>query len=198
MFISSRTLAGRTLAGRTLAGAALTSLALIAGQPSPASAADIYDKYGPRTSSPYDDPRYADIYALPPPPPPPRPVAPRYAPGPEYAEPLYERPYAYREAVPAPRDRYGYLRPMEPRPYRTDEHCVPRGEIRRALVGEGWRDFEDAEFRGPVALVRARRPNGQLYALEVDRCTGNIVRARPLDDRPVPYAYRDRYDGSAY
>jgi hypothetical protein len=188
---------------KSTAAAGLLSLASLV-QISPASAADIYDKYGPRTSSPYDDPRYADIYSHPAPQPP-RYAEPRYVEPPPYAEPRYERPYAYHdEPAPVPRDRYGYLRPVPPPHYQgAQPGCVPHGEIKRSLIAEGWRDFQDLEFRGDVAVVQARRPTGQPYSLKIDRCSGEIVHARPLDDRPIPYAYRerdryDRYDRRTY
>jgi hypothetical protein len=190
---------------KSTATAGLFGLASLTTQVPPASAADIYDKYGPRASSPYDDPRYADIYSHPAPQPP-RYAEPRYVePPPPYVEQRYERPYAYHdEPVPVPRDRYGYLKPVQPPLHHGAQPvCVPHGEIKRSLIAEGWRDFQDLEFRGDVAVVQARRPNGQPYSLKVDRCTGDIVHARPLDDRPIPYAYRerdryDRYDRRTY
>ena len=176
---------------KQLACAAIVSIFSAAA--APAMAADIYDRYG-ASGSPYDDPRYADIYGHPPP----RHAEPRYAPPPPVVveRPPYDQPYGYRDEV-APRDRYGYLRPMRP-PLRADDGCMPPREIRRSLRGEGWREFEDLELRGATAVIRARRPNGKPYELEVDRCSGDIVHARPLFDRPVPYAYRDRYDERAY
>ena len=182
---------------RRIAQAGLAGATLFFGALSPAGAADIFDRYG-QNSSPYDDPRYADVYQYPPPrayaEPPPYAPAPRYEPTPRY-EP---RPYAQYEEAPPPRDTYGYLRPMRPRDYagRADT-CMPHQEIRRSLAGEGWRDFRDVELRGEIAVVEARRPNGRPYHLKIDRCSGEIVKATPLDERPVPYAYRDRY-GRAY
>jgi hypothetical protein len=194
---------------KTSAVAGIIGFTALTAQIAPASAADIYDKYGPRTSSPYDDPRYADIYSHPKPQPPPYAYAePRYVDPPRYVEPppvhapRYERPYAYNHGPqPLPRDRHGYLEPVNPhapRHYAQPDQCVHQGEIRRSLINEGWRDFQDLEFRGEVAVVRARRPNGQLYSLKVNRCSGDIVHARPLEDRPVPYAYRERYEGRTY
>lgn len=189
---------------KSIVSASLLGLAALTA---PASAADIYDRYSPRPASPYDDPRYADIYAHPSSQPPrraePRYAEPQYAeppPEPHYgAEPRYERPYAYHDE--APRDRYGYLKPINPRHqggYAAAPTCVHQSEIRRSLVAEGWRDFQELDLRGDVALLRARRPGGQAYDLKVDRCSGEIVHARPLEERPVPYAYRDRYGERAY
>ena len=187
---------------KTMASAGLLALAASTLLLSPAAlAADIYDGYGPRTSSPYDDPRYGDVYSHPAPPQ--RYAEPRYVDPPRYVEPRYEERHGYQdEPLPAPRNRYGYLEPMRPRhEYRPEPQqstCLPHGEIRRSLINEGWRDFRDLELRGEVAVVQARRPNGQLYALKVDRCSGEIVHARPLDDGRVPYAYRGRYGGNTY
>jgi hypothetical protein len=187
---------------KSTASAGLLGLAALTVPMAPATAADIYDGpyNGPRASSPYDDPRYADIYKHPAPQPP-RYAEPRYVePPPYYGPPRYERPYAYNDEAPIPRDRHGYLKPIDPPRHRghASGGCVPHDEIRRSLVAEGWRDFYDLEFRGDVAVVRASRPNGQRYAIKVDRCSGEIVSARPLEDRPIPYANRDRYDGRTY
>ena len=196
------------------ASVGLLGLATLMPAAAPVSAADIYDQYAPRTSSPYDDPRYGDIYQHPAPPQPryveprlaepryvePRVAEPLYVEPPRYAEPRYDAPRRYYDEAPAvPQNRYGYLEPMNPRSdYRGGPTCIPRGEIRRALINEGWRDFRDLELRGEVAKIQARRPNGQLYALKVDRCSGEIVHSRPLHDGGVPYAYRDRYSGNSY
>ena len=187
---------------RTVASAGLLGLAALLSLSAAANAADIFD--GPRASSPYDDPRYGDIYQHPTPPPryaEPRyvepPIAePRYIDPPRYAEPRYEPPRKYYDEAPVvPHRRYGYLEPMNPRhdhprhDYRNGSGCVPQGEIKRSLINEGWVDFHDLELRGDVARVQARRPNGQLYVLKVDRCSGEIVHSRPLHDGRVPYGY---------
>src|SRR5688572_25936101 len=122
-----------------------------------AHAADLDDGYSDRHSSPYDDPRYRDLYGAPS----------RYTERYEYKERTYPVPprAVYRD------DDY-----RDPRRYAEDhrfsESCLPRHEVRRRLLDDGWRDFHDLEFRGATAAVRARRPNGDLYDLTVDRCTG--------------------------
>ncbi len=199
---------------RVVASVGLLGLASMLSLSTTANAADIYDQSGPPVSSPYDDPRYGDIYQHPAPPPryaEPRYVEPRvaepryvepprYIEPPRYAEPRYEPPRKYYEEVPAvPHNRYGYLEPMNPRSdYRGGPGCVPQGEIKRALINEGWIDFRDLQLRGDVAKVQARRPNGQLYVLKVDRCSGEIVHSRPLHDGRAPYAYPDRYSRNTY
>lgn len=155
------------------------------------------DRYG----SAYDDPRYADIYKYPRGPevygvPPPRayggPYAGPYAAGPPpYAGPI-PRERVYREDdeddrgyAPGPR-RYSYAEPAAP----YAGQCAPRELVKERLYREGWRDFHDGDARGSIATVRARRPSGRLFELTLDRCSGQVVRAEPLEDRRFgPYAY---------
>ncbi len=154
-----------------LAAASLAAAFCLAG--ASASAADLSGEYYERHSgSPYDDPRYGDIYRDPPPPPRP-----------------YRDDYDADDDGPPPVHRYSEVPP----PHVRDPGCVPRREIHFRLRADGWSDFEDLELRGDIALVRARRPSGEPYELSVDRCTGDIVHARPLHG-PVwgPYAYRWR------
>jgi hypothetical protein len=142
-----------------------------------------------RYGSAYDDPRYADLYGSRPPPPP--------------APPIYPRPYAYGygpppgPVPPAPIYR-DYERPPIHRPYAAAPYrsnCVPKDEVKYELQREGWTDFHDAQvIDGHTAIVRARRDrNGRMFELKVDRCTGEVVSARPLEPRPGPYA---DYDGN--
>jgi hypothetical protein len=157
-----------------------------------AQAADLYDGPPPdRYGSAYDDPRYADIYRYPVPPP-------RYAAPPprafeRYAEPPIPRERVYRDDddrydrgyYDGPR-RYSHVDPR--RPYAG--HCLPREVVKDQLLRQGWHDFHDGDARGDIATVRARRPSGRLFALAIDRCTGEIVSAEPLEPRRFgPYAY---------
>jgi hypothetical protein len=166
---------------------------LLISLPVGASAGDIYDK-APRHGSAYDDPRYADIYGD-------APVRryepPRYAPPPSYGPPRYAERYEPREhSEYDDRSRY-YLRPMpgvrrfDGRRYADRGGCVDRRDIRDQLIAEGWRDFNDLEIRGEVALITARRPNGHAYRLKLDRCSGDILHARALNESPYDsYAQR--------
>jgi hypothetical protein len=146
----------------TVLAALVSAVAVV----SPASAADIYDR-GRVTS--YEDPRYADIYTHPEPP---RPLGP---------------------------PRRDYLAPMPPHyfdgPRRHSSapggNCAAHHEIRRDLIEQGWSGFTDIELRGATALIEARRPNGNLYQLKIDRCSGEILNAQRLDQRR-PYAWRER------
>jgi hypothetical protein len=167
------------LAASLLAAAAATG----------AQAADLYDAPPPdRYGSAYDDPRYADIYKYPPPAPyavPPRAYE-RYAEPPIPRERVYRDDERYYEPkyFAGPR-RYSYA---EPREYAG--RCVPREVVKDRLLRDGWRDFHDGDVHGDIATVRARRPSGRLFDLTIDRCTGEIVSAAPLEPRRFgPYAY---------
>jgi hypothetical protein len=155
-----------------------------------AQAADLYDDPPPgRYGSAYEDPRYADIYKYPAPPPyvvpPPRPYPGPYAGPPIPRERVYREEYYERNGYEGPR-RHSYLDPR--RPYAG--HCLPRELIKEQLLRDGWHDFHDRDVQGDIVTIRARRPNGRLFALAVDRCTGEIVNADPLEPRRFgPYAY---------
>ena len=150
-----------------------------------ALAADLdYGRVPTDRYSAYEDPRYRDLYAPDPrqayaPPPgayyrgvPPPPVPPSYVYRPD-------GPYRYSEVAPDWRHRGG-------------DGCLPREEIRHRLIGEGWREFHDLDLRDDLARVNARRPNGDLYSLKVDRCTGDIVSSRLLErGQGGPYAYEN-------
>lgn len=165
---------------------------LVICAPMAAAAADLdhdappYDPYASRYSSPYDDPRYRDVYQ--------HPAPPRHV----------ER---YRDSRPGAHYsgsyKDGYLRPMDAPPRFADaplrykeDYCIPRGEIRRHLIREGWSDFHNLELRTSIAFVRARSPSGRLFELKVDRCTGHVVRAEPLG--PPPFAHDHRRYGRSY
>lgn len=152
-------------------------LAAVAACAPSVRAADLDYAKPDRYSSPYDDPRYRELYG----------------------ERRYSERYEYEERdkkYPAPTPYYGYREDSPPRFAEDDRYrrdCVPRHEIRERLRAEGWGDFHDLELRPEIAAVRARRPNGDLYDLKIDRCSGSIVSARPLDRYvPGPYAYGPR------
>jgi hypothetical protein len=152
--------------------------------PLAASAADLDDeaeyRTGPRTESPYDDPRYRYLYE-------------DNAPTRHYGQPQPDyRPYppsakddGYLPTVPLP-PRYT----QAPRYERHAPGCLPRAEIRARLLDRGWSGFHDIDLRGPLAYVKAQRPSGRTFDLEVDRCTGSIMSARPVDVPERPYAWR--------
>jgi hypothetical protein len=166
-----------------LAGGLLAALA--AGAPG-AQAADLEYDHRDRHSSPYDDPRYRDLYG----------PAPRTTQRYSYEERTYRPPVpphtvyrddTYRDDDEVPESR------RYAEGYRFGAHCLPRREIRRRLRDDGWGEIHDLELKSDVAILRARRLNGELYDLRIDRCTGAIVHARPLEHAvPGPFAYGPR------
>jgi hypothetical protein len=157
-----------------------------------------------RSGSAYDDPRYAEMYRYPDPAPryrEPRPYDERYAAPPIPRERVYRDEEDEREGYRDPRrysraDPYPYARPPYASPYGPSygpsaSRCLPREQIRQHLLHHGWAELVDTELRGGLAVVHARRPSGRQFALTIDRCTGEVVDARPLFEGPVrgPYAY---------
>ena len=128
-----------------------------------------------RYSEAYEDPRYRDLYA----PEPPRRAYDSY----DRRHPVPPG-YVYRDN---PANRYG------------SANCLPREAVRERLVSDGWRDFQGFDMRGDTARINARRPNGDLYALNVDRCSGDIVGSRIIERAGAgPYAYEDGPRRSTY
>lgn len=75
--------------------------------------------------------------------------------------------------------------------------CLPRHAIRQRLRDDGWRDIDKIDVRGDTVVVTAERPNGKLYDLKVDRCSGDIVDSRVSREEVYgeyrPARYRDHY-----
>ncbi len=95
---------------------------------------------------------------------------------PAVAADLYEPPYdEYGEGPPPPDD----FEPPYPPAY-ADGRCIPREEARDRLRAAGCRGFHDVEPHDRVVLVKARRPSGRMFELTIDRCSGEVVDARPL------------------
>ncbi len=140
----------------------------------PARAADLYEP--PHYGSAYDDSRYGDSYGDE------GPAYERYGEAEEGFE-AYPRRGTYKDDEYEP----GYA---PPRYARDEDGCVRRDVARERLRADGWSDFRDPELRGRVVLLQARRPSGRLFELTVDKCTADVIAARPL--------YDGRYDGRSF
>ena len=57
--------------------------------------------------------------------------------------------------------------------------CLYPRQIRRKLRRQGWFGIHAVEIRPNAFKARAHRPNGMLFKLKVDRCSGHIIRAKP-------------------
>jgi hypothetical protein len=75
------------------------------------------------------------------------------------------------------RDRQAYAPPPA-----YGRGCAPHEAIKERLVREGWHEFRDVEERGEFGTIVARGPDGRPFALTLDRCSGEIVNARPLGE----------------
>lgn len=159
--------------------AALAGAAGLGMAASIAHATDLYNPDPPaRHGSAYDDPRYADLYGHPPP-----------------RGETYRR---YENPAPDRRDNYAGPIPRE-RVYRDDDDrggydrryadqgragCPSKDQISRRLERDGWSGFNNPHvIDRDTATVDARRPNGRPFQLQLDRCTGEVLSARPLDQR---------------
>ncbi len=179
----------------------LAASATLAALSTAAVAADLnYDDPPQRYGSAYDDPRYADLYGHAPPPPP----APPFREKRYYGEPYgYDRVpipkepvYRDYEEVPPPVRRYSDV--PRHRIYGARPVCAPKDEVQFRLQQAGWQGFHDARpLDGDTAQVKARRRSGRLFELTIDRCSGDVIGARPLEPRGLPYADR-RWDRSYY
>jgi hypothetical protein len=115
---------------------------------------------------------------------------------PAAAADLYEPPYEGYSEGPPPPDRYAdvpddFEPPYPPPAYAGRDRCVPREVARDRLRAAGWRGFHAVEPRDSVVLVKARRPSGRMFDLTIDRCSGEVVDAKPI------YGYGPRYGGFA-
>jgi hypothetical protein len=118
---------------------------------------------------------------------------------PAVAADLYEPPYieGYGEGPPPP-DRYAAVpddfEPPYPPPGQFErDRCIPRDVARDRLRAAGWRGFHAVEPHDRVVRVKATRPSGRMYDLTIDRCSGEVVDARPIIGRRLgPYAYGPR------
>lgn len=171
-----------TQSKRGLLASSLFAITMFAGIAAPASAADLSGSS--EFSDPYDDPRYADIYRHPPP----RSEVYRDSDKDDDAPRRHADDDGYDDEDAPSRRHAGryrdreYLPPMRPERRYSDRRtndCVPREAIRDRLQADGWRDFQDVTIDGEVAILSARRPSGRLFELEIHRCSGEIVEARP-------------------
>jgi hypothetical protein len=178
---------------RNWMAAAVTAMAFTLGGLAEAVATDLYERDAPtRRYSAYEDPRYADIYGRTPPPVPLLPERRYYGEGYGHPPPGVpiprERVYREYDAPPAHRRHYADLPPRH-HAYAAGRGCTPKDEVRFRLEQEGWIDLHGAEVgEAGSAYVKARRRSGRLFELQIDRCSGDVLHARPLELRERPYA----------
>ena len=155
------------------------------------------------SGSPYDDPRYASIYGR----------TETYSRTETSSLPRRRSIYRSFSSTYIPADHYGHDHDANARcdrSYRSDYSsrerrdysrlCLTKHEIRRRLRRQGWRDFELVRTRADYAVIKARQIGGDLYRIRVDRCNGDVLRARVIDSSYYgdSYAYRYKHRAGRY
>jgi hypothetical protein len=166
----------------------MTACVLSAVTPLRAAAADLdgeryaeppYDERG------YSDERYRDDE--------------RYRQSETYDEAaIAERPGSIKDGYPVPvpppaaeTRRYERIDRVE-RVERVERHtCLERWEIRDRLRQQGWFRIRPMGGNGEIVHIRARRPDSSsAFRLHVDRCSGDVLAARPEYLRSFAYGER--------
>lgn len=77
--------------------------------------------------------------------------------------------------------------------FANDNHCMSRWRVRTKLFSRGWMPIRVLDRRRRLVKIQAIRYNGTRFILHIDRCTGNIIRARPLPGRWWGKRYASKY-----
>ena len=62
---------------------------------------------------------------------------------------------------------------------RVRGYCMYPNEIRRMLRYQGWQGFRVRKLTPQIAIIHSNR-NGMRYRLKLNRCTGEMIRVKPL------------------
>lgn len=93
----------------------------------------------------------------------------------------------------------GYAPTYKRRRHRHASECLSRRGLRANLINQGWRDLRGIAADPDVIGLTASRPNGLVYRLKLDRCTGVIIAAYLVDQAGSSGAYAyDSQDQPAY
>ncbi len=78
---------------------------------------------------------------------------------------------------------------------RHASECLSRRGLRANLINQGWRELRGIAADPDVIGLTASRPNGLVYRLKIDRCTGVIIAAYLVDQggNSGGYAYTPSY-----
>lgn len=164
----------------------LAAIAIAAATGQQASAADLYgEQYYPGAE------RYVDEE--------PYPAAPHaYRPRDLHEDPpirYTDRHAPYGNSAPGG----GHYQDYSPGYDRRADACLPRWKVRNQLRRDGWVDLQPIDRNEGVVSLRARREEtGRVFLLRVDRCSGEIIHARPhhlrsFGEAPLPYPRRSWY-----
>lgn len=84
--------------------------------------------------------------------------------------------------VPMPPPAYGEAAPLRPLPPKRVGRvaCLESWQIEHRLRDDGWTDIDARSTRRGVTRIDARRDDtGRPFTLRVDRCSGELISARP-------------------
>jgi hypothetical protein len=86
---------------------------------------------------------------------------------------------------------YGYQNPYQGRRNlqrgRARGYCMYPNEIRHMLRYRGWHGFRVRKLTSAIAIIHSNR-HGMRYRIKLNRCTGEIIRVKPLGG----YGYEPR------
>jgi hypothetical protein len=76
--------------------------------------------------------------------------------------------------------------------------CLNRWQIEDSLARQGWRGLHGLQLAPDTVGVTARRPNGLVYRLKIDKCSGVIIAANLIDQQNDGYGATASYDAPQY
>lgn len=79
-------------------------------------------------------------------------------------------PYNHHHAKPRRHDTYGY----------ANRNCLPKRKVFRRLRNKGWRHIELINQGPNRARLFATNPYNERYKLVVNKCSGRLIKAKPL------------------
>jgi len=85
-------------------------------------------------------------------------------------------------------DRNPYQSHRNLRRGRARGYCMYPNEIRRMLRYQGWHGFRVRKLTPSIAIIHSNR-HGMRYRLKLNRCTGEMIRVKPLGGGFGPYGY---------
>ena len=114
-------------------------------------------------------------------------------PGPHHGSKHGHRGYGYKGYKPyRGGPGYGY---RQPRPGQFYGHrnwrrsrCMQPNEIRHMLRYQGWHGFRVKKLTPGIAIIHSNR-HGMRYRLKLNRCTGEMIRVKPLGGGYGPRGY---------
>lgn len=79
----------------------------------------------------------------------------------------------------------------------VDAECVSKRTIRVRLKEQGWKRFHGLAMNADTIGITASRPNGLVYRLKLDRCSG-VIMASFLLDQPAHRTASRKYRNYGY